>query len=120
MPTGAVPPQRPSKRGQPKMSRRGFLRDAYGGQSAEQAIESIAIRLTGFGELIDAADLVSERIGDAETCGRADYRAAGIRHCHFDEPHARGDITDSADRLGHDHNPSRSRRAPLCPSMPVR
>lgn len=90
MPTG----QRPS--------RRRFLRDAYAGQGAEQAIQSIAIRLTRFGQVIDAAHFVSQCIGNAETCSRAKYAAAGIRHCHFDEPRVRRDIADSAVRMAHD------------------
>ena len=87
------------------MLRHGFLRNAYAGQGTEQAIQSICICMAGFGQVIDAAHTISKRIGNAEACSRAEYAAAGIRHCHFDESRIRRDIANATIRLRHQAPP---------------
>ena len=81
---------------------RRLFRDADGGESAKQTVERIGICLTLFGQEANATHFVSECIGNAETCSRQKHAAAGIRHCHFDEPRIGRNIADAAVRLGHE------------------
>lgn len=43
-----------------------------------------------------ATHVTSQCIGNTETCSGTKHAAAGIRHCHFDEPRIRCDISDAA------------------------
>ena len=79
-----------------------LLRHADAGESAKEAVKRIGICLTFFGQEANATHLVSKRIGNSETCSRAKHPAAGIRHCHLDEPLIRSDITDATVSLGHE------------------
>jgi hypothetical protein len=81
--------------------RGGLLRNADAGERAKQAIESVDVGVTGFGEIVDTADFIGECIGDAETGSGAEYAAAGVGHRHFDEGVVRYDVADSAGGLGH-------------------
>jgi hypothetical protein len=85
------------------MFRRRFLCcNAYAGQSTQQAIESIHIRLTSLGQVIDAAHLISERIGNPKARSRAERTAARIGHCHLHELRIRCHIANAAIRLSHE------------------
>jgi hypothetical protein len=83
------------------MLRRCFFRNAYAGQGTQQAIQSVGISLTSFGQVIDALDFVSECIGDTKARSRTKYAAAGICHRHLHECRIRSYIADTAIRLGH-------------------
>ena len=95
-------PQRFAKGSQPKVFGRRLLCHADAGEGAQQAIQSIGICLTVFGQESYAAYLVSKCIGNAEACSRAKHTAAGIRHCHFYEPCIRRYIADATVALSHE------------------
>jgi hypothetical protein len=84
------------------MFRRRFLCNAYAGQGTQQAIQSIHIRLTSLGQVIDAAHLVSERIGNPKARSRAEHIAARIGHCHLHERRIRCHIANAAIGLSHE------------------
>jgi hypothetical protein len=73
-----IPPQGSAKRSQPKVFGRRLLRHADARESAKQAVQRIGICLTLFGQEANATQLVSKRIGNAETCSRAKHEAAGM------------------------------------------
>jgi hypothetical protein len=79
-----------------------LLCHADAGEGAQQAIQSIGICLTVFGQETNATYLVSKCIGNAEACSRAKHTAAGIRHCHLYEPCIRCYIADATAELNHE------------------
>jgi hypothetical protein len=87
-----------------------LLCHADAGEGAQQAIQSIGICLTVFGQETNATYLVSKCIGNAEACSRAKHTAAGIRHCHLYEPCIRRYIADATAELNHETPPKFSER----------
>jgi len=79
-----------------------LLCHADAGEGAQQAIQSIGICLTVFGQEPNATYVVSKCIGNAEACSRAKYTAAGLRHCHLYEPCIRRYIADATAELNHE------------------
>lgn len=56
------------------MPRCRFLRNTDVGQGTQQAIQNLDIRLTGFGQVINAAHFISECIGNPKARSRAEPR----------------------------------------------
>ena len=79
-----------------------FLCNAYAGQSAQQAIQSLDIRLTGFGQVINAAHFISECIGNPKARSGAERTAARIGHCHLHELCIRSHVANVAIRFSHE------------------
>jgi hypothetical protein len=71
-------------------------------EGAQQAIQSIGICLTVFGQETNATYLVSKCIGNAEARSRAKHTAAGICHCHLYEACIRRYIADATAELNHE------------------
>jgi hypothetical protein len=84
------------------MFRRRFLCNAYAGQSTQQAIQSIHIRLTSLGQVIDGAHLISAHVGNPKARSRAEHIAVRIGHFHLHELRIRCHIANAAIRLSHE------------------
>ena len=68
------------------------------------------IGLALFGQVGNAANFIPKRIGNAKTCGRAKYAAAGIGHRHFHQPLILDDIANAA--IGFRHESPQSPQFP--------
>ena len=116
--------QRSAEVSQPEVFGRRLFCHAHAGEGTQQAVQRTGICRTLFRQEANAAHLVSQRIGNAETCRRAQHAAPGICHGHFDEPRIRRDIADAAVWLGHTTPPiqwsHRGRALPLGLSLPHR